>query len=47
MHPLRVIDLECELYPLNQVHIPTDIIDIVEELGSVRASPCRRRRDRP
>ena len=39
MHPLRVIDLECELYPLNQVHIPTDIIDIVEELGAVRAAP--------
>lgn len=39
MRPVRVIDLECELYPLNQVHIPADIIDIVEELGAVRAAP--------
>ena len=39
MRPVRVIDLECELYPLNQVHVPADIIDIVEELGAVRAAP--------
>ena len=39
MRPVRVIDLECELYPLNQIHVPADIIDIVEELGAVRAAP--------
>lgn len=39
MRPVRVIDLECEFYPLNQIHVPADIIDIVEELGAVRAAP--------
>lgn len=39
MRPMRVTDIECEVYPLNQVHIPADIIDIVEELGAVRAAP--------
>ena len=36
---MRVTDIECEVYPLNQVHIPADIIDIVEELGAVRTAP--------
>ena len=39
MRHVRVIDLECELYPLNQVHVPADSIDIVEGLWVVRAAP--------
>lgn len=39
MRPARVADIEREVYPLNQVHIAADGIDIVEEFWIVRRTP--------
>ena len=39
MRPARVGDIEREGYPLNQVHIAADGIDIVEEFWVVRGTP--------
>lgn len=39
MRPARVGDIEREVYPLNQVHIAADGIDIVEEFWVLRGTP--------